>query len=65
VKSGHNDGAGVTFEAGKIAGTGINDDSFNKRFVKRGLLGIIGNEVDGATGGNCGFGTGVTGEPHG
>lgn len=68
VNSGHNGDNGVNLEGGNGAGTGTNDESFNKRFIKSELLRVVGKEVDtGGVTGNCRLGTGVTvgGELHG
>jgi len=68
VKRGHNGDSGVNLEAGNGTGTGTNDESFNKKFVKSRLLRIVENEVGvGGVTGNCRLGTGVTveGNPHG
>lgn len=64
VNRGHNGDNGVNLEAGNGTGTGTNDESFNKKFVKSRLLRLVENDVDV---GNCRLGTGVTVEcnPHG
>lgn len=68
VKRGHNGDSGVNLEAGNGTGTGTNDESFNKKFVKSRLLRIVENEVEvGGVTGSCRLGTEVMveGNPHG